>query len=76
MHLNADTSKIDACMIKSSKIAREIQKLGDESKNHLNAMESALATRVSDEIFRGITNFIKSFCLAAPQNEVEKSLVS
>ena len=67
--LNAEKSKIDACMIKTA--------FWKDITTYYQDLESFLATRLSDETFRGILNFEASaFSERKSIAEIEQALVS
>lgn len=43
---------------------------------HSTMLESILSTRLPDETFRGLLNFLKVYAVQANQNERQKALVS
>lgn len=75
--LHGNTSKISACTIKQSDLARDWNtNLKRTLQRVLNMIETILSTRLNDESFRGIINFMQAFRPDTPIDEVEKALVS
>lgn len=88
--INGISTKIDACKVQKfvqeelvnarvgkneSEIEIEIE-IEQEIKKFENILESVLSTRVPDETFRGLINFVKILHPNASYNEIEKALVS
>lgn len=75
--LHGSIAKIGACTIKSSDMARDWKSSGQRSLQRvLNVMEAILSTRVKDEHFRGIINFMQAFRPDKSIEEIEEALVS
>lgn len=71
--MHGDSSKINACLIKENTIA---ETSGPETEKASEMFESILSTRLPDESFRGLINFVKAHRPYAPITEIEKALVS
>ena len=70
--------KLDACLIKSSKLAEDYNKiLGGYLVNFSkDLLETIYATRLPRDTYRGILNIVEAARPNAPNDEVEKALVS
>lgn len=60
-------SKIDACTVAKNLRRQQI---------NFETLENGLLTRLSDETFRGIMNFIKAAEIDTPMDHIQKALVS
>lgn len=70
-------TKISACTIKHSDLARDWGSNGQRVLQRiLNAMETILSTRLKDEHFRGIINFMQAFRPDTKNDEISRTLVS
>lgn len=65
-----DKSKIDACKIDKANIEK------DYIENLLPEFETILSTRLKDETFRGMSNFMRTATHKPSIDESEKALVS
>lgn len=75
--LHGNTTKIDACTVKSSELARDWRTSGKRSLQRiLNVMKTILSTRLKDTDFWGVINFMQAFRPNTSIMEIEKALVS
>lgn len=75
--LRGNVAKISACTIQKSDLARDWKSLGSRSLQRVsNVMETILSTRLKDEYFRGIINFMHAFRPDKASEEIENALVS
>lgn len=79
--LHGDRSKINACQIKEhpgkwTDYWESYRNTRDYMEIELQQMESVLLTRLPDETFRGVYNFLKATIPDTPIDEIEKALVS
>lgn len=79
--LQGNRTKIDACTMQQQRGMYEHQGLPwyiptGYMQNLLEIMESILPTRLTDETFRGIMNFIRATKTDATTDQIQKALVS
>lgn len=81
----ADKRSINACMITENFgliaqlhifLRRQRYSTIDRPENELKTIDLILATRLTDEHFRGIINFEKAAFMETPVDEIQKALVS
>lgn len=78
--LQGDRSKIDACTMQNSLGMYEHKGLHplmprDYMQNLLEQIESILPTRLTDETFRGIMDFINATKAGASMDQIREALV-
>lgn len=71
----SDVHKL-ACIGKNTELSNDWKTHEEEMEKALNRMESMLSTRLPEETYRGIINFMKVFRPNTSDSEIEKSLVS
>ena len=69
-------TKLNACLMKDSKLADDWKKSEERSQAGLHVIETLFSTRLSDDTYRGIVNLIKASRPNTPNDEIEKALVS
>lgn len=76
--LHGNESKIHACMIKESPVNWDdgMRFTKEYMEYQLQGLESMLATRLTDETFRGIINFKRATIPDTPIDDMKKALVS
>lgn len=75
---HGNESKIDACAIKENAINWHdgMRYTKEFLEYQLQGLESMLSTRLTDETFSGVTNFLRATIPGTPIDEIEKALVS
>lgn len=77
--LHGDKSKINACMMKENPGHwnwPSYLNTRREMESTLQKIESIFSTRLPDESFRGLINFLKATIPDTPIDEIERALVS
>lgn len=79
--LQGDRAKIDACTMQKQRGMYEHQGMPPRVSTYfmqelLEILESVLPTRLTDETFRGIMNFIKATKSDTTMDQIQKALVS
>lgn len=76
LDLNGDTTKIDECKFKQVTKPLKTGIVTEKLEEIMNMLESTLPTRLPDQQFRGIINFMKTFGRDASNDSIPKALVS
>lgn len=78
--LHGDKSKVNACMIKEKaghwSSFWSVENRRELMEGHFRGLESILSTRMDNETFRNLIDFLKGTIPDTPISKIEKALVS